>query len=175
MRTRLSCAVVAAALALAQAATLQRLSLDDMIQKSTSIVRGTVQVTGGRMQGRYIYTHYTVKVAEQWKGAAATQIDFVVPGGVANGLQETIPGAPVLSSGQEYVLYLWKSPSGLTHVIGLSQGVFLSLNGMVSRPPITGEVLNAQGAEVQDPGMQMTLSDMRSRVTTALKGRPSGG
>ena len=171
MRKRLICAALATTLGLLQAATLQQLSLDAMIQKSTAIVRGTVQLNGGQVHGRYIYTHYTINVVEQWKGAPATQIDFAVPGGAANGLQESIAGAPVLANGQEYVLYLWTGRSGLTQVIGLSQGLFVSMNGMVTRPPITDQMVNAQGTAIPDPGMKMTLSDMRNRILTTLKGR----
>jgi hypothetical protein len=171
MRNLLNCGVLAAALSLAHAATLQQLSLDDMIQKSTAIVRGSVQLTGGAVHGRYIYTHYTVHVVEQWKGATATQIDFAVPGGTANGLTQSIPGAPSFTNGQEYVLYLWTSRSGLTQVIGLSQGLFVSSNGMVVRPAITDHMIDPHGAEASDPGMQMTLGDMRNRIVAVLKGR----
>jgi hypothetical protein len=169
MRTLLSCGALAA-LSLAHAATLQLLSLNDMIQKSTTIVRGSVQLTGGQMHGRYIYTHYTIQVVEQWKGAPATQIDFAVPGGTANGLHESIAGAPSFVNGQEYVLYLWTSRSGLTQVIGLSQGVFVSTNGMVVRPAIMEHMINPNGVEASDPTIQMTLSAMRSLVLTTLKG-----
>jgi hypothetical protein len=169
MRTLLSCGALAA-LCLAHAATLQLLSLNDMIQKSTAIVRGSVQLTGGQMHGRYIYTHYTIQVVEQWKGAPATQIDFAVPGGSANGMHESIAGAPSFVNGQEYVLYLWTSRSGLTQVIGLSQGVFVSANGMVVRPAIMEHMLNVNGAETSDPTIQMTLIAMRTLVLTTLKG-----
>lgn len=171
MRTLFSCGALAAALSLTYAATLQQLSLDDMIQKSTAIVRGSVQFTGGAAHGRYIYTHYTLHVVEQWKGAPSTQIDFVVPGGTANGLQESIAGAPSFINGQEYVLYLWTSRSGLTQVIGLSQGIFVSSNGMVVRPAIADHMIDPHGAEASDPGLQMTLNDMRNRVLTGLKGK----
>src|ERR1700682_3019193 len=126
MRIPLICGLLASTLGLGHATTLQQLSLDDMTQKSTVIVRGVVQLTHGAMHNGNIYTHYTVQVAEQWKGAPALQFDFVLPGGTANGLQQSIAGTPALANGQEYVLFLWKSRSGLTQVIGLSQGVFVS-------------------------------------------------
>lgn len=165
-----SCGALAAVLGFAQAATLQQLSLDDMIRKSTVIVRGTVQATGGAVHGRYIYTHYSVHVLEQWKGAPAALMDFVVPGGSANGLHQSIAGAPDFVNGQEYILYLWTSRSGLTQVIGLSQGLFVSSNGMAVRPAITDHMIDPHGAAASDPGMQMTLNDMRNRVLTILKG-----
>lgn len=170
MRSLLSCAILLA-LSFANATTLRQLSFDDMIQKSTAIVRGRVEMSGATMQGAYIYTHYTVHVVEQWKGAPASQIDIAVPGGTAKGLELTIAGAPHFTKGQEYVLYLWTSRSGITQVIGLSQGLFVSANGMVSRPGITEHMVDARGAEASDRPMQMTLPAMRARVATTLKMR----
>jgi hypothetical protein len=169
MRAWLSCGILALALSFANATTLRQLSLDDMIQKSTAIVRGRVQLNGAKIEGGYIYTHYTVQVAEQWKGASVSHIDLAVPGGTANGLEQTIAGAPVFTDGQEYVLYLWTSRSGITQVIGLSQGLFVSANGMVARPGITEHMIDAKGAEASDQGMQMTLAAMRARVAGLLK------
>ncbi len=43
--------------------TLQRLSLNDMIQKSTMIVRGTIQPgTSAALRGPLIYTHYQLSI-----------------------------------------------------------------------------------------------------------------
>lgn len=168
MRTVLISAMVAATFSVAQATTLQQLSLNDLIVKSTAIVRGQVQPTGSTVRGSNIYTQYTVQVIEQWKGGPAAQISFAVPGGTANGLRQTIAGAPNLTNGQEYVLYLWTSRTGLTQIIGLSQGLFVSANGMVTRPSITEHFIDPNGSEAADPGMQMTLSAMRSLVTTVL-------
>ncbi|MGA2598728.1 MAG: hypothetical protein ABSH09_17260 [Bryobacteraceae bacterium] len=168
MRTVLISVIVAAAFSVAQATTLQQLSLNDMILKSSAIVRGQVQITGSTVRGSNIYTQYTVKVIEQWKGAPAAQINFAVPGGTANGLRQTIAGSPSLNNGQEYVLYLWTSRSGLTQIIGLSQGLFVSANGVVTRPSITEHFIDPNGSEAADPGMQMTLSAMRALVTTVL-------
>jgi hypothetical protein len=175
MRITLIAGLLASTLGPGNATTLQQLSLDDMTQKSTAIVRGVVQLTHGSIHNGNIYTHYTVQVVEQWKGAPAPQIDFVLPGGTANGLQQSIAGTPTLANGQEYVLFLWKSRSGLTQVIGLSQGIFVSANGLVARPAIAESMLNSSGASVQDSGMQMTLPVMRSRVSTVLSGPTNGG
>jgi hypothetical protein len=168
MRTLLITAIFAATLSVAHATTLQQLTLDDMIQKSTTIARVRVQFTGGVFKGQNIYTHYLVQVLELWKGPAASQIDIVVPGGTADGFRQTIAGAPDLVNGQEYVMYLWTSRSGLTQVIGLSQGLFVSSNGMVTRPATSEHLLDARGVATVDSGMQMTLSAMKSRVTSVL-------
>lgn len=156
--------------------TLQQLSMDDMIRKSTVIVRGAVQHTSASARGGIIYTHFNVVVAEQWKGPKAAQLDFAVPGGTANGTHQSFAGAPNLTDGKQYVLFLWTSRSGLTQVIGLSQGLFVvvpdgSADPMVSRPAILDHMLDANGRDANDAGVQMRLSEMRNRVQSVLAGR----
>ncbi len=176
MRAALIFAVVAVGSFVVRATTLQQLSLNDMIVKSTLVVRGTVQPSYSAAHGSVIYTHYTVHVSEQWKGTTpVAQVDFAVPGGRVNGIQQTFAGAPSFSTGQEYVLFLWTSRSGLTQVIGLSQGLFVVSPGsgdpMVNRPVIGQPMLDANGQPTSDPGMQMQLSVLRSRIQTALGGK----
>ena len=173
MRNGLILGLMIVTLPVTHATTLQQLTLDDMTQKSTTIVRGSVRMTQGEIRGGSIYTHYTVQVVEQMKGIPASLIDFVVPGGTVNGLHQTIAGAPALVNGQEYLLFLWTSRGGLTTVIGLTQGVFISANGLVTRPAMTTSMIGSTGAVVSDPGMQMTLPDMRSRVKSALSEGPA--
>jgi len=63
-------------------------------------------------------------VLAQWKGVGQAAIDVLVPGGTANGMRQTYPGAPQLIVGQRYVLFLWTSNKGATYTLGLTQGVF---------------------------------------------------
>ena len=49
-----------------------------------------------------IYTHYQVQVINSYKGTALVRyVDVAVPGGVLNGFQQPVAGAPVLTAGQE--------------------------------------------------------------------------
>ena len=164
-----------AALTPLPASTLQQLSLDDMIRLSTAIVHGKAQQTVSSYSGSIIYTHYKVQVSETLKGPAASQLDIAVPGGAANRFQQTFAGAPILAPGQDYVLFLWTSKSGLTQIIGLSQGLFVvSTNSagqlMVMRGASTERMVNATGQPVSDSAMQMLLSDLRSLIHTTLGG-----
>lgn len=168
----------AATLASLSASTLQQLSLDDMIRLSTIIVHGKAQPTFSAYRGAIAYTHYLFQVSEALKGSTAgNQIEIVVPGGAANHLQQTFAGAPTLLPGQDYVLFLWTSKSGLTQVIGLSQGLFtVTTNAagqtIVTRPAATERMVNAAGQPVSDSDIQMSLSDLRTRIRTVLA---SGG
>lgn len=157
------------------ASTLQQLSLDDMIQKSTVIVRGKPQSSYAAPNGAVIYTHYQVQVSDTYKGSATSQLDVVVPGGVTNGRRQSFSGAPALLNGQDYVLFLWTSRNGLTQVIGLSQGLFsvtASSAGqtMVVRSASKELMLDAAGKPVTDSNVQMPLSTLRTRIQTVVGG-----
>ena len=105
-------------------ATLERLSLDDMITKSTAIVRGNVTQPGPPTPARVIYTHYKIQVSERFKGAPQKLVEVAVPGGTIDELHQTQPGSPVLNQGDEYVFFLWTGKSGMTWITGLTQGLF---------------------------------------------------
>lgn len=151
------------------AATLQRLVLDEMIQKCTAIVRGQVVSSYAAPHGSLIYTHYRIKVTDRWKGPEAGELDIVVPGGVAGELRQTFPGAPTLAQGAEYVLFLWTGPSGLTHVMGLTQGLFSVRRDaggetVAWRAASSEPMLDAAGRLVRDEALQLRLKDLRGRV-----------
>jgi hypothetical protein len=168
------CVLLALAFATTRATTLLQLSLDDMTLKSTAIVRGKVQQTDSILRGSIVYTCYRVQVTEQWKGTQSAQIDFAVLGGTAKGITQSYSGAPALTSGQEYILFLWTSRSGLTQIIGLSQGAFnltpvSSGDAMVTRFASTERVVDQTGNDAADSNFQMRLGDMRSQVAHTLR------
>ena len=119
-----------------QSATLERLTLDDMIQKSTAIVRAKVTGSFALANGPLIYTHYTLQVDETLKGTRQLQMDVAVPGGEVNHVRQSFAGAPEFGMGSEYVFFLWTGKSGITQVIGLTQGVF-ALSGTGSEQVAT--------------------------------------
>ena len=156
--------------------TLRQLNLDDMIRQSTMIVRGTVQPANSVYHGSVIFSHYTVQVTETYKGSVSTQIDFGVPGGSLNGAIQRVAGAPNLSTGQDYVLFLWTSKTGLTQVIGLSQGLFsvISATGaapIVVRAAAMERTLNATGQPVSDNDIRMPLSALKTEIASVLSGQ----
>jgi hypothetical protein len=161
----------------ATATTLQQLSTDDMIRQSTAIVR--VQVTGSApmLRGRNIYTQYQFTVLETLKAAAGGQTvtpgAVAVPGGAMQGIRQMVAGAPGLASGQQYVIFLWTSPSGLTQIIGLSQGLFnvmqdSSGNAVLVRPAAAATMVGQNGAPVASSAVTMSLSALRTEIQTVL-------
>lgn len=160
----------------APAATLQHLTLDQMTQDATAIVRARVTGASASFTGATIYTHYKLQVSEVWKGSGAAEV--MLPGGNAGGYRQSFPGVPALKTGAEYLLFLWTSGStGITHLVGLSQGMFdvtTQKDGsiLVSRPRIGETVLDSAGREVQDQAVRMNLSAIRTRVRGIAAGVP---
>ena len=155
------------------AATLERLTLNDMIGKSTSIVHGRIMGSAAVKRGAVTYTDYKVSVLEQWKGASASNVDVLAPGGVLNGVRQTYPGAPEFTIGQEYVLFLWTSSSGATYTLGFTQGVFSlpkSVSGqtMAVRAATTETILDPNtGQAVKDQPISMPLNQLISLISAA--------
>jgi hypothetical protein len=154
-------------------ATLEKLSIEEMSQKSTLIVRGRIAGCAGDQRGSVIYTRCRVQVTERWKGAAAAQIDFLVPGGTARGLTQVFTGAPKFNAGEEHVLFLWAGRSGNLQVIGLSQGIFdVNSDGKpavtVKRAASSEIMLDRTGQPVRDESIEMTADALRKRVTRPL-------
>jgi hypothetical protein len=160
-----------------QGATLERLSLDDMIGKSTAIVRGRVTGSHTAFSGNVIYTHYQLAVTERWKGSNSSTVDFVVPGGTVGSTRQSCPGAPELSTGKDYMLFLWtSSKSGLTYVVGFTQGLFelptnATSDSLAVRQESRERMLEPKtGQAVRDQRIEMRLRDLSARITSSLTG-----
>lgn len=157
-------------------ATLGRLSLDDMVSKSTMIVRGKVGNSWATASGPGLYTHYLIQVSETLKGPARTSTEVVVPGGTLNGVRQSFAGAPVLRQGDEFVFFLWTGSNGTNQVLGLTQGLF-SLAADGSKDPVATRAASHEpmldmktGKAVNDETLVMPMSELRSRIATSLKG-----
>ncbi len=158
------------------AATLEQLSFDEMVEKSTAIVRGRVVGSYTTTKGSLIYTHYRVLVSERWKGPAASEADLVVPGGTMGSLRQSFAGAPKLAQGSDYVFFLWTARSGLTHIIGLTQGLFdvkadakgatLAVRGT------SGETMldRSTGKPVNEEALSLSMAELNTRISRAMSG-----
>jgi hypothetical protein len=168
-----ACILAAAAVAPVSAATLQRLSMDEMLAKSSSIVRGTVTASWTAFTGSIVYTHYKIQVSEQFKGAASSSVEIMVPGGTVKNLHQGFSGSPLLNQGDEFVFFLWTSKTGITWITGLTQGLFTLPAGSpadatATRQPSRELTLDATtGRPVKDTALSLSLSDLRARVAAS--------
>ena len=179
MRIRLILACLLLLVSSAWATTLQQLSVDQMIQQSTAIVRAKVTGSYAASRSGSIYTFYRLQVTENLKSTTVPNIEVAVPGGVLGKVMQSVAGAPNLTVGGDYVLFLWTSRSGLTQVIGLSQGAFdvkVGATGhpVLSRAPASAQMLSADGRAVADHGVTLDLKALRARLHELidLGGRP---
>lgn len=154
--------------------TLERLTLDQMTTQSNEIVRGRVTAVSAAPQGSVVYTRVSIQVIERWKGAAAAQVEILVPGGTANGFRQTFSGAPQLAAGSEHVFFLWRGKSGVAQIIGLSQGLMdVQLDpagkAVVSRNAIREPMVDSNNQPVPDTGVNMPLFALREFVKRRLE------
>jgi hypothetical protein len=176
MRSVLITLILAVALAPVRATTLERLPLDEMAQKSTAIVRAKVVGSSGVLRGADIYSIYQIEIIESWKGTnKPNPAQVAIPGGIAGGFRQMVAGAPSLRVGEEYVMFLWTSRSGLTQIIGLTQGLFnvrpSEAGDAAATRAAAGELmLDANGRAVTDEAVSMKLSDLKAQVNRALSG-----
>ena len=161
------------ALAALNGATLERLTIDEMAQRATAVVRGRVVGTRTSRFGALVYTLHRFKLEEQWKGDPIAEIEVAVPGGTHEGVTYSFGGTPELKTGEEHVLFLWTGPSGRTQIVGLSQGVFrvvrLSDGLSVMRKEAEDSVFAGEDASESSQALQITLDQLRARVRAALE------
>lgn len=171
----------------AGAVTLEKLSLEEMIDSSTLIVRGTVGESRPLQNGPLIETEYRVNIAETLKtdgavltdSASSPHISISLPGGVAGGMHQTLAGVPELKAGTEYVFFLWRARSGRLLLLGMSQGLLrvnrASGRATASRPPIDGTMLDRRtGRAVRDSGLGMRLPALRDAVSRRVNAARGG-
>ncbi len=174
-----------ALLSSAEATTLQRLSLDDMIQQSTAIVRAQVAGVRTAQRGPNIYTYYRLHVLEAAKSsrpgaeAQGSDVEVAILGGTLNGMHQMAIGSPELAQGSEYVVFLWTGKSGLTQIIGLSQGLFTASKDAagqirLNRGAADEPMLDQNGRTVPAEPMNLTWNDLRSRIHRQLASRETG-
>ena len=155
------------------ATTLQQLSLDAMIAQSSAIVRGYATPVSSFQRGSMIYTSYRFEISSTLKGKANSVIEIAVPGGDFAGKHQAVAGAPALQAGTEYVIFVWTSPSGIHHIIGLNQGMYeLHVNStgetVLTRGPLNTKTLDAAGKGAADSAQTLRLNDLSARIARSV-------
>ncbi len=167
--------VACAALALPVfATTIARATMDELIEKSTAIVRGKVLRVYGVRNGGLVSTHVRVGVIERLKGPESAEVEVVLPGGTAGGVVQKVSGVPQLVEGAEHVLFLWTGRSGQTRLLGLGQGVLDLGKGaggeaMVTRQAIDAYVVDPNsGRAAEAESVSLRYADFTARVKRVL-------
>ncbi len=117
---------------IAEATTVQRLALEDLVKKAHYIVAGRVRNsrTFWNSSGKLILTTYTIDVDERIKGSSPQVFEVTTVGGKLGDVELHVSGMPVLEKDENVVLFT--EPSGSYEVVlGLSQGKFKIENGEI--------------------------------------------
>jgi len=188
--------MVLAALALAfqgaaEATQVQPLTLPELVQRSTTIVHGTVQETHTAWEeGRArLYTYVTVSPLEIVKGGppAGRTITFRQLGGRDGDRVVYVAGTPRFSPRQEVLLFLTGNDgAGYPQVMGIFQGAFRSVSGPggirrvdAISPGAAGTLLperaKGPGHPTPAPVLGGSFGDFMERVRALARGQAAGG
>lgn len=110
-------------LAPAQATTLRRATLQDLISSANHIFVGQVVATESRWVGKKILTSNSIAVSQVIKGAPGQSFTLTTLGGRVGAIAQTVPSSPRLQAGQE-VLVFAGGAGGHNLVVYMNQGLF---------------------------------------------------
>jgi hypothetical protein len=148
--------------------TVEKFTLDDLVQKSGRIIVGKCISSESRWNARNTLILTTVRfaVSEPLKGSSDGFVNVVTVGGTLDGITQTVSGMPVFEPEEEVLLFLEPSKNGQWQPLGMSQGKFRIL-----RNRQTGEqevVHSLSGLELYDPASR-SLSQQEKPSRAPLK------
>lgn len=167
---------VQACLIPASATVLLPADLAELAHQADVIVRGRVtDVQARRISGGRIDSLVTFEPAGYLKGNFGESVMFQVPGGLVGRYRSVVIGAPVLTPGDELVVFLGGQPPALPHLLGMSQGVFRvvrdrgSGRDMVSPPALVNQGPGRLRIVRGDPSRRpVSIGEFSEQVAKAL-------
>jgi hypothetical protein len=167
-------ALAAFASARARATTLVRMSLEQLAQASSDIVRGQAvsQASGWNTSHTLIMTVTRIAVETRMKGQAPETVDIEQPGGTVGNFRVYVPGTVHFLPGAKYLLFLEPSKATPAHyqVVGMVQGAY-----RIYADAATGEekVIRPLGTMFYGPAIPSaqttSLSQFRQQLSGALQ------
>jgi hypothetical protein len=148
-----------------RATLVPRMSLEEVVDASESIVQGTVVKTWSAWDDghKYIWTHYEIQVADKLKGSVPGTFVVSEPGGVVGETELQIAGTPQYEVGEEVVLFAERTPLGYLRTCGWGQGKF-----RVARAPLDGKIT------VRTAAKGIELVERPAAGDSKTKGTPLG-
>ncbi|MEW5978067.1 MAG: hypothetical protein AB1898_19910 [Acidobacteriota bacterium] len=155
----------------AWATTVERLSLEELVQKSNRIVQGQCLSTESRWTAdhRLVLTRSRFAVTEDLKGKSGGFITVITVGGTVDNITQTVSGMPEFRTHEEVVLFLEPAKSGGWQPLGLAQGKYRIVRDSQSGQD---EVIQSLGGlTLYDPSRRAisTDSSLRRAPLSAFK------
>lgn len=107
----------------AQATTLKRATLQDLISSANHIFVGQVVATESRWVGKKILTSNAVAVSQVIKGAPGQSFTLTTLGGRVGAIAQTVPSSPRLQAGQEVLVFAGRAGDH-NLIVYMNQGLF---------------------------------------------------
>jgi hypothetical protein len=107
----------------AQATTLRRATLHDLISSANHIFVGQVVATESRWVDKKILTSSSIAVSQVIKGAPGQSFTLTTLGGRVGAIAQTVPSSPELEAGQEVLIFAGRA-SGHNVIVYMHQGLF---------------------------------------------------
>jgi hypothetical protein len=177
MRSKLPLALAVALIAAAApATTLLALDVPALTQGSSVVARAKVVSVTPRWtrDGARIMTDAVLDVTEPWKGAPASRITVMQPGGVVGEVGQLVHGTARFTPGEDVVVFL--EPRGERYLLtGMLQGKFkveTSSDGraVYARQELEGDALRLDPSSrqpVTTPAVLLPLDALRAQVLAA--------
>ncbi len=160
-------------------------SLEGLVARSETIVQGRCLRSWSDWDAnhQYIWTHHEIEVSEPLKGTPARSVVVSELGGRAGDMELHVEGMPSYRPGEEVVVFLYRTATGLWRTRGLGQGKYAirsddggkrrvraDLHGAVvaemsAAPARTSDLQRLDGATLDD-----FKSQIRGLVTRQRKG-----
>ena len=157
----------------AKGTTFARLSISQMTQAASAIVRARCVANSAVEVSGEIWTLTTFDVQETWRGALPARITVRLLGGTSGNLTSHVAGIPRFRPGEQVILFLARTKHFLAttnggdfSVVSWQQGTF-----RIQRDRGTGEELASQdtGAYITfDPASRRFLANGAIRMPVAL-------
>jgi hypothetical protein len=110
----------------AGASTAVAMDVPQLTRRSDVVVRGAVagQASAWAPGGRRIVTETRIRVASVLKGAPPREVLVVQPGGVVDGIGQSVTGAARFRDGEDVLLFLEHRGGDRYQVVGMAMGKF---------------------------------------------------
>jgi hypothetical protein len=158
------------------ATMVPRLSLEEMVVRSETIVSGQVTRiwSAWDSQHRFIWTHSEIQVGDVVKGSHSGRIVVSEPGGVVDGFGMQIAGTPGYLPGEQVMVFLERMPNGYLRTTGMGQGkLSLSPDGRVhlthGGADLAGRATAPRGTALQSIDAT-AANEVRRRVAMLVSG-----
>ncbi|MGH9868614.1 MAG: hypothetical protein ACREAA_10695 [Candidatus Polarisedimenticolia bacterium] len=158
LRVPLAALVLAVAALPADATTLRRMDLSELVTRAERIVhaRAVDKNVHWDASGTQIYTDTTFEVIDEAKGKGPRRFTVSLLGGVMGGVEMREEGTPLFKQGEEVVLFTSPLPSGKKALVGFSQGAM-----RIADDPATGHRMVVADVPAGVTFMEQTVQGLR--------------